>query len=403
MRALFTVQPSTGHLHPLVLVAQALTDAGHDVVVCSSPSFRDEVEAFGLTHIDTGLDWVTSDHSTWTAFPPMPPPGPEFAAFVVTVFADITTQHMVPDVLDIAGDWKPDVIIRESMEYGGCLAAEALGIPHVSIGGNGYSAVDSPDVHYFPGNRRMVAESMARHREHLGLEPDPENLMPFRSHHLCFTPPEWDGKDVKRPPNIRFLRHTNAELSGSSLPMWMNELSDRPTILASLGTVFNSTPGVLEAIIDGLADEPVNLIVSIGPDQDRSRFGSQPPNVRLESYVPQSQILPHCDLFINHGGFNGIKESLIAGVPMLVIPITADQPYCGQRCAALGVAEVVGPDQRTPSAIKQGALRVLQGTDFKSNAATFRDRMMELPGPEHVVELLGEMTLHNTSQQSASR
>src|SRR6266496_790257 len=108
MRALFTVQPSTGHLHPLVPVARTLSAAGHEVAVCSSASFREEVEAFDLTHIDAGLDWITSDHSTWGAFPPMPPPGPEFAAFVVTVFADITARHMVPDLLAIAEDWRPD-------------------------------------------------------------------------------------------------------------------------------------------------------------------------------------------------------------------------------------------------------------------------------------------------------
>jgi UDP:flavonoid glycosyltransferase YjiC (YdhE family) len=56
MRVLLTVQPSTGHLHPLVPVAEALTEAGHDVAVCSSPSFRSQVEAFGLTHIGAGLD-----------------------------------------------------------------------------------------------------------------------------------------------------------------------------------------------------------------------------------------------------------------------------------------------------------------------------------------------------------
>ena len=69
MRVLFTVQPSTGHLHPLVPVARALSHAGHDVAVCSASSFRGEVEAFGLAHLDAGLDWVTADHSTWTAFP----------------------------------------------------------------------------------------------------------------------------------------------------------------------------------------------------------------------------------------------------------------------------------------------------------------------------------------------
>ena len=49
MRVLFTVQPSVGHLHPLVPVAGALAKAGHEVAVCSAPSFRSDIESFGLT------------------------------------------------------------------------------------------------------------------------------------------------------------------------------------------------------------------------------------------------------------------------------------------------------------------------------------------------------------------
>ena len=40
--------------------------------MCSAASFRPEVEAFGLTHIDAGLDWSMSDQATWGVFPPMP-------------------------------------------------------------------------------------------------------------------------------------------------------------------------------------------------------------------------------------------------------------------------------------------------------------------------------------------
>jgi len=414
MRVLFTVQPSIGHLHPLVPVATTLQAAGHEVAVCSAASFRPDVEAFGLTHLDAGLDWLAGDHATWTAFPPMPPPGPEFAAFVVTVFADVTTQHMVPDLLRIAHEWQPDLIVRECMEYGGCLAAEALGIPHASIAGNAYSAIDDPAVRYFPGNRLMVAAPMARHREQLGLEPDPEVAMPYRRLHLAFTPPAWDVEGAPRPANIQFLRHTSTVRPDAALPTWLGEvraalpgvrggLPARPTVLASLGTVFNKTPGVLDAIVEGLGQEPINLIVAIGPDQDPARFGPQPPNVRLEGYVAQPLLLEHCDVFVTHGGFNSVKESLAAGVPMVVVPITADQPYSAGRCEALGVGRVVGTADRSAGAVRNAVRQVLDDPSYRAAAGRFRAEMAALPGPERIVELMSSLAAERDSVGAVQR
>jgi UDP:flavonoid glycosyltransferase YjiC (YdhE family) len=388
MRALFTVQPSVGHLHPLVPVARALSEAGHDVAICSAPSFRPEVQAFGLTHVDAGLDWLMSDQATWQVFPPMPPPGPDFPAWAVLTLADITTQRMVPDVLTIARDWSADLIVREGMEYGGCIAAEALGLPHASVAGNAYAAIDSPEINYFPGNRRMVAEPLATHREHVGLPPDPEIEMPFRHLHMCFTPPAWDGASAHRPRNARFLRHISTVSPGAVLPDWVEHLPDQPTVLASLGTVFNKTPGVLEAILGALAAEPINVIVAIGRDQDPGRFGPQPDHVRLEAYVPQPLLLAHCDAFVTHGGFNSVKEALSSGVPMVVVPISADQPYSAERCVDLGVARTLGPDDRTPDSIREAVRQVLAEPSYRANARAFQAEMMALPGPEEMVELL---------------
>lgn len=63
------------------------------------------MEAFALEHVDAGLDWLMSNQATWTAFPPMPSPGPELPAWVVLTLADTTMRRMVPDLLAIAEKW----------------------------------------------------------------------------------------------------------------------------------------------------------------------------------------------------------------------------------------------------------------------------------------------------------
>jgi len=297
---------------------------------------------------------------------------------------------------------KPDLVIRESMEYGGCIAAELRGIPHASVAGNGMSALDSPEVHYFPGNRRVVAEPLARHRAAVGLPSDPDNLMPFRSLHMCFAPKSWDGVDAPAPRNSEYFRHVDAVPPGTELPAWVSELDrSRPTVFASLGTVFNKTPGLLEAIVAGVAAQDVNLVVAIGRDVDPARFGQQPPNVRLEPYVPQALLLPHCDAFITHAGFNSAKESLSAGVPMVAVPITADQPYCAARLAALGAAKAVGADERSPEAIAAALGDVLHDGGYRRAAQSLQQEMRALPGPDRVVGRLE--ALARNSVPSASR
>jgi MGT family glycosyltransferase len=400
MRILFSVHPAVGHLHPIVPVARALSTAGHEVAVVSAPSFRQEVEAFGLTHIGAGLDWLMSDQSTWDAFPPMPPPGPDFPAWAVLTLADITTRRMVPDLLAVAQEWQPDLIIREGMEYGGCIVAEMMGIAHASLAGNAYAAVDSPDINYFPGNRQMLAEPLARHRREFGLPPDPELRMPFRYLHLCFTPPSFDGAAARRPDHTHFIRHVDAEPPGARLPEWVRRLPDRPVVLASLGTVFNKTPGVLEAIVAALADEKANVIVAIGRDEDPARFGPQPDHVRLESYLPQPLMLEHCDVFVTHGGFNSVKEALGAGVPMVVVPISADQPYSAERCAELGVARMIDPVERTPEAISEAVRQVLTEPSYRERAREIQAEMAALPGPERMVELLDELVNQVSNEDS---
>jgi UDP:flavonoid glycosyltransferase YjiC (YdhE family) len=308
------------------------------------------------------------------------------------LFIGAAARHMLPDVLRIVRDWSADLIVRQSFEYSGCVAAERLGLPHASVADAAHSALD---------RRHEVAASLDRLRSSVGLPSDRDGEMVYRYLHLCFVPPRFDGPEAVFPPTARFLRHTNPTLAGERLPAWVDELEARPTVLVSMGTVFHRTAGIYEAVLEGMRDEPVNLVVAAGFDQDPGRFGPQPPHVRVEPYLPLAALLPRCDLFITHGGFNSVKESLAAGVPMVVIPISADQPYSAQRCAALGVGVALGPGQRSPSDVRGAALTVLAERNFTDRAREMQRDMSALPGPDHAVGLLEALRANPAPPQPA--
>jgi sterol 3beta-glucosyltransferase len=62
-----------------------------------------------------------------------------------------------------------------------------------------------------------------------------------------------------------------------------------------------------------------------------------PSNVFLLDAAPHSWLFPRMSAIAHHGGAGTTSESLRAGVPTIVVPHLADQPFWGSRVAALGV------------------------------------------------------------------
>jgi UDP:flavonoid glycosyltransferase YjiC (YdhE family) len=378
VRVLFTLLPARGSLQPLLPVAQAMKARGHQVALCSAPRLRNDVEAHGLTFLPAGLDWHVSDPdyidvlcraAGGLAFPPLA--GEErFAWVTAKLFIGAAARCMLSELTGVARQWSADLIVRESLEFAGCVAAEALGLPHASVAAAADSALD---------RRRELAGPLTPLRRQAGLPPDPDGDMAFRYLHLCFTPPAFDGPGARFPPTARFFAHHSTPGTHEDLPPWLDHLADRPSVLVSMGTVFHRTPGLHETILAALRDEPLNLLIALGFDQDPVRLGPLPPHVRVQPTLPQAALLPQCALLVSHGGFNSVKEALAEGVPLVILPIAGDQPYCARRCQALGVGRAIWPAERNAGVIRAAVRTVLADPAYREHARHIRDELRALP------------------------
>jgi sterol 3beta-glucosyltransferase len=61
-----------------------------------------------------------------------------------------------------------------------------------------------------------------------------------------------------------------------------------------------------------------------------------PENILYLEAAPHDWLLPRCKVFIHHGGAGSTAAGLRAGIPNIVIPHAADQPFWGRRVHALG-------------------------------------------------------------------
>ena len=104
--------------------------------------------------------------------------------------------------------------------------------------------------------------------------------------------------------------------------------------------------------------------------------------------MPQPLLLARCDAFVTHGGFNSVKEALSSGVPMVVVPISADQPYSAERCAAPRGSPNARTRRPCPGHHPRRSATGARRSELPRRARAFQAKMRALPGPEEMVELI---------------
>ena len=447
MRFLFTSIPGLGHFNPLVPLARALTDSGHDVAFVTSPSFTDAVTGAGFEFIAGGIDW--DERRLLDTVPELRNRMKLVRGewIMKNLFLDRSPRRMIPDLLRIIPGWRPDVVITGSFEYGGLLAAEKAGLPYATAN------------YTVPWNRwilkHAVGSPIARIREEFGLPPDPELKAFGRYLDLCFAPPSWRferalldralthlvrtkvlsfdtplrqrlwglralmlqklfARSLRAHPEDALLGATThyigdtgrTEAQEASLS-WMEQLPRQPTIFVSLGTVLSAEyPDIFDKILAGLRDKPVNLVMTMGGKGDPARFGPQPENIRIMDFISQDDIrrlLPHIDLCVNHGGYSSVVEALSHGIPLVLLPLMSDAPMNTRMCMIDGVSAglppqvwgvspkglpVIRAERLSSDTLSEVIMQALREPAYKTAAMRIQQQMAQRPGLDAAVKLL---------------
>ena len=79
------------------------------------------------------------------------------------------------------------------------------------------------------------------------------------------------------------------------------------------------------------------------------------------------------------------------GIPLVVIPISGDQPYTAERVEALGLGRRVGPEERDADVIRSSLRDVLDDSTYRRAAGAFAADMAALPDLRHAVALLEQL------------
>lgn len=379
-RVLCTCLPGLGHFLPMVPLARALAGAGHDVAFATAEDFLPQIETMGFAAFPAGSSLPQQLEEAARLFPEqhaMPPSKERFYAFVPRMLAGAAAPARANDLVPIVREWRPDVVVHDETELGGPVAAAVAGVPYADHSVAIFRPLEMA---------RLARATIAPLWEAWNVDLGPFAGM-FRYLYLDVCPPSLQSREIDQIDVAYPMQNAHGEAGDQPLPGWIADLRPVPTVYISLGTVFNRNPEVFATILAGLHDEDLNVIVTIGPDQDPSTLGPQPEHIHVERFIAQSALLPHCDAVVNQGG-TAILEILAHGLPLLMLPQGANQFYNAEACVAAGVARCLLPAEVTPESVRASLRALLEDPAYRERALHVARETEEMPGPEHGVALV---------------
>ncbi len=315
MRILFASTNGQGHLRPLLPFLAAAQAAGHEVALLASPQVAlDGVALLALPEPDDDEERGRLVQQAVTLSPT------EADRIVVThIFGRLNTTATLPAAVRHLQEWRPHLVVHESACAAARLAAEHAGVPTVAV------HPSLPSLTHFLA---FLSAGVADLRAGLGLAPDHHQMS--SGAHATFFPASMEipGADL---PEVRRFR-VDAERSSRTGGAYV-----------TLGTMARYMPffaDVIHAAMKGTTRAGLATTVATGAEVD---LGEPPDGAEVHAWVDQAEILRTARVIVCHGGSGTVLDALAAAVPLVVVPLFADQFPNAERVEALGVGVRVDP------------------------------------------------------------
>jgi MGT family glycosyltransferase len=399
-RVLIYTSPARGHLYPMMDVALELRRAGHRVVVQTLAGERARVEGAGVEHraIAPAIERITlDDHRS----------GNPLAALKATFDAWLArAPHEIDDLRAACDEIDPDILVIDVNTWGAAAFAEsqtapwALFLPYVLPLASHDTPAFGPGLApprngldrlrdrllrgLMDGASRSHFERLDRLRAQLGLSGvgSYDGLFARPKSVLYRTAPPFDYPRDPWPAHIHPLG-PGLWAPPEAVPAWWHDLP-RPIVLVNVSTEFQDDGAIIEAALQGLADEPGSVVVTTSA-LDPERFTPPHERVRLVRFLPHAQVMPDADVVVTHGGMGSTQRALAAGVPTVVVPWGRDQSETGRRVALSGAGVMLPRAKLTPQRLREA---VAEARTRRPQAEAIARAFAEAGGAARCVTLL---------------
>ncbi len=381
VRVIVSCVPQTGHILPLLPLAQAFQAQGDDVVVASGPDAAEAVSGRGLPFRPAGPEfgsWFGALRARTRGIPgdglePSRVPG----YFVPRLFGEIGMALMLDDLLDLCNELEPSLLVFDPYAFAAPLVAALTGIGavHHSIGPLLQASVLD-----------LVADAVSPIWREFGLDiPNAAGVYSGTTLTICSSSLDPAARGLQGAQPLRPVPLPLAEPPALRISLARPE---RPLVYLTLGTFSNNDLDLFRLVLTALENEPVNVLATIGRDNDPADLAPVPDNARVERFIPQAELLPHCAAVVHHAGAGTALGVLAHGLPSVALPQSADNFTIADQLAQAGVARTLMPGEVTASAIASELRSVLDDVSYRQRAQQLAEDIASMPSPDDVAARL---------------
>lgn len=350
MSVLATFAGGWGHVEPMIAVARHASELGHEVAFAGQTALLGKLAALGFATIEVGPSTLSSSRR-----PLAPVDAVHERAVIRDFFVGQVGAQRATALYDLMCMQRPDVVLCEEIDVGAVVAAERLSIPTIVVNVLAAGRTNAPGV---------IASAWNGLRQANHLDPDPDTIRLGGTIEIASFPASFRAPELSPRPQWQPVRPPTARD-----PRLMRDRF----VYATLGTIFNTESGDLfHRLLDGLGESGIEALLTVGDSIDPSEFRHVPHNVTVERYVPQAEIIGSCSAVLCHGGSGTLMAALSNGLPVIALPLGADQPDNGDRVNELGCGIVLDPLTATPTTIAAAIACIHDNSEYRHQAASLR-------------------------------
>jgi zeaxanthin glucosyltransferase len=398
--------PYSGHLNPQAALGRELQSRGHRVTVLQLPDLAEKVQRLGLNFraIGQALYQPGSLAEMFEALARLS--GRESLQYSVEFcrhMAEIICQD-APAAIEAEGI---EALLIDQLEPVGESIAEALKLPFITLscGQAIHRQADVPpfftlwpyqntawtrlrnQIAYAILDRscRPILRQINDYRRRCQLPPYRHIYASnARLARICQQPATFEFPLAQRPAHLHYVGpFRNPWPQPVSFPY--EKLTGQPLIYASLGSVQNAKQDVYYTIAQACEGLDAQLVIAgVKPEAVPGLPGAP----LVVDFAPQVEIIQRASLTITHGGMNTVMDSLSAGVPVVAMPITFEQPGTGARIRYTAVGEVIPIDQVKDDTLKAAVRRVFTAESYRRNAQQQQQAIAEAGGVARAADIV---------------